>query len=130
MDGNQTSSTILIDGDANLIQLEAGNDVLTLHLDNLQSNDTVDGGSGSDLINLTEGGFLRQSETRNVSNIEGFNLLDGDPTSYDITLSNDLVASSDDVRGGQRVFSVFTQASTKGANKNNESKKKSALPCF
>lgn len=113
-DGNQTSSTILTDGDANLIQLEAGNDVLTLHLDNLQSNDTVDGGSGFDLINLTEGGFLRQSETRNVSNIEAFNLLDGDTTSYDITLSNDLVASSDDVRGGQRVFSIFTQASTKG----------------
>jgi len=106
IEGNVGGGTIALDGDSNFIYLEEGDDELVKNIENLQSDDVIDGGAGIDTVTLTAGGVLRESETLQTSNIEAFDLVDGG--NFDITLSNELISTSDNIVGNQRFFNVFT----------------------
>ena len=64
----------------------------------------IDGGSRIDTVTLTVGGVLRESETLQTRNVEVLNLIEG---SLDITLSNELIVTSDDI-SATRFFTVTT----------------------
>lgn len=106
IEGNVGGGEIAVDGDSNFIFLEEGDDELVKNIENLQADDVIDGGAGIDTVTLTGGGVLRQSETLQTSNIEAFDLVDGG--NFDVTLSNELVVTSDNIVDNQRIFSVFT----------------------
>ncbi|MDA9149325.1 hypothetical protein N9N71_02205 [Synechococcus sp. AH-229-G18] len=108
IEGNTFANEILDNSDSNTIELGEGNDELAIRLENLQSDDVIDGGSGIDTITLTEGGVLRQSETLQTTNIEALNLSGVTGGNVEIILSNDLVATSDDVTDSTRTFSIYT----------------------
>lgn len=106
VDGNVTSPTIGLDDDGNTFNLGLDNDELSMNLENLQLNDVIDGGLGIDTVTFSEGGVLRQTETLQTSNVEAFNLIEGG--NFEVTLSEDLIETSDDIVGNQRIFSVYT----------------------
>jgi Ca2+-binding RTX toxin-like protein len=87
---------------ANTVSLGDGDDILAIDTDSLTIADSINGGAGLDTIQLFNGGVLSQSETLRVSRIETLQLVG--QGNYEITLSDELVRTSDEV--GSRVFNV------------------------
>ncbi|MBE2262180.1 MAG: DUF4214 domain-containing protein [Burkholderiaceae bacterium] len=97
--GGSGNDVVRIDQDHELnADLGTGNDSLQLRAEDLQSDDTIDGGAGYDTIilsNTTYGvqtGQVLASETRKVSHVEQFNLLDAGIV---LTVTDNLVDTAD-----------------------------------
>ncbi len=93
------NDTVRIDQDHELnADLGTGNDFLRLRAEDLQSDDTIDGGDGYDTIILSNStynvqtGSVQASETRKVSHIEQFNLLD---VGIRLDITDNLVGTAD-----------------------------------
>ncbi len=54
-----------------------GNDVLTFAIDYLDTNDTIDGGAGTDTIMLSTAGALADADLTHVTNVEALTLANG-----------------------------------------------------
>lgn len=109
--GEVVNDVIQDDTFANTVLLGLGNDELVIDTDSLTFADSINGGAGIDTINLANGGTLLRSETLRVSRIEALDLI-GPSGDYSITLSDELVRTSDDI--GSRIFSVFTSGDFAG----------------
>ncbi|MCT0209614.1 hypothetical protein KQ303_02810 [Synechococcus sp. CS-1333] len=108
--GEVVNDVLLQDTFANTVLLGLGNDGVAIDTDSLTFADSINGGAGIDTIDLANGGTLLRSETLRVSRIEALDLIgNGD---YSITLSDELVRTSDDI--GSRIFSVFTSGDDAG----------------
>jgi|GEM_PF-3738258 len=109
--GEVVNDVIQDDTFANTVLLGLGNDELVIDTDSLTFADSINGGAGIDTITLANGGTLLRSETLRVSRIEALDLI-GPSGDYSITLSDELVRTSDDI--GSRIFSVFTSGDDAG----------------
>ncbi|WP_094511116.1 DUF4214 domain-containing protein [Synechococcus sp. MW101C3] len=108
--GEVVNDVIQDDTFANTVLLGLGNDELVIDTDSLTFADSINGGAGIDTISLANGGTLLRSETLRVSRIEALDLIGN--ADYSITLSDELVRTSDDI--GSRIFSVFTSGDDAG----------------
>jgi Ca2+-binding RTX toxin-like protein len=109
--GQVVNDVLLQDTFANTVLLGLGDDGVVIDTDSLTFADSINGGAGIDTIDLANGGTLLRSETLRVSRIEAFDLI-GPSGDYSITLSDELVRTSDDI--GSRIFSVFTSGDLAG----------------
>ncbi len=111
--GEVVNDVIQDDTFANTVLLGLGNDELVIETDSLTFADSINGGAGIDTITLANDGndgILLRSETLRVSRIEALDLTG--PGNYTVTLSDELVRTSDDI--GSRIFSVFTSGDDAG----------------
>ncbi|MCP9824136.1 DUF4214 domain-containing protein [Synechococcus sp. EJ6-Ellesmere] len=109
--GNNTVETgsgldsVYIGNGNDSISTGAGNDYIQVDAESLTIADRINGGAGTaDVLALSLGGLVSESETLGVSRIEEFRLLGG--SDYSLTLSNPLIATSDNLVGGVRRFLV------------------------
>jgi Ca2+-binding RTX toxin-like protein len=109
--GQVVNDVLLQDTFANTVLLGLGDDGVVIDTDSLTFADSINGGAGIDTIDLANGGTLLRSETLRVSRIEALDLI-GPSGDYSITLSDELVRTSDDI--GSRIFSVFTSGDLAG----------------
>lgn len=110
--GEVVNDVLLQDTFANTVLLGLGDDGVAIDTDSLTFADSINGGAGIDTIDLANGGTLLRSETLRVSRIEALDLI-GPSGDYSITLSDELVRTSDELIGS-RIFSVFTTGDDAG----------------
>lgn len=116
--GEVVQDLIQDDTFANTVLLGLGNDELVIDTDSLTFADSINGGAGIDTISLANDGTLLRSETLRVSRIEALDLIGPSDASvdprYSVTLSDELVRTSDNLSGGSRIFSVYTSGDEAG----------------
>jgi hypothetical protein len=109
--GGAGNDTINGGGGGDTLSGGAGNDTFVFYDDSLTSADTVDGGTGYDVLRLLNGATVADVDFTNVSNIEGISLGTG---TYSITFGEEAKEAFTD--GNLRVNAVQATDSTVDAS--------------